>query len=84
MGVLGELKILHDGPRSDDAVMQMVNTEAFKIFGSEVFEKFLTPRLLGKNPIIKFKSTQTGAEMLLKLLLLIPVVKHFLRRKISK
>ena len=29
VGVLGNLKVLHDGPRGDDAVFEMLNTEAF-------------------------------------------------------
>ena len=78
VGVLGNLKVLHDGPRSDDAVFEMLNTEAFEVLCPEMVEQFLACRLFGEHPIVEFKHTVFGAEVLFEVFFPVSVEQHFL------
>ena len=82
--VLGYFEVLHDGACSHNSALNMLYTEAFKCFCSEVFEQFLTCRLFGKHPVVHFKNAMFGAEILLEFLFMTAFVQHFFGRKVTQ
>ena len=83
VGVLGELKVLHDGSRGHNAVVQMVDTETFQRLCAEMLQKFLARRLLRENPVVELKSTELCTEKTFEIGFAGPVVEHLLRLEVA-
>ena len=82
--VLSQFKILKNGTTGNDSVPQMLHTEAFQRLCAEMFQQLLTCILLGEHPLIHFKHAVFRPKKAFKILLMVAVVKHFLRRKVAK
>ena len=84
IGMLSNLQILQNGARSHDTAFHVLYTKAFQRLGAKVFQQSLTCALLGKHPVFQFKDTVFGAEMGIKIALVVAVVQHFLGCKTAQ
>ena len=53
--VLCHLHILHDGPGSHDAVLQVVHAKALQVLHLKVFQELLSRSVLGEHPVVQLK-----------------------------
>ena len=60
--VQGLCQVFQNGAGSYLAVLQMVNAESLEVAHMEVAVEFLTGKILGKDPVIKFTQAVAGAE----------------------
>ena len=82
LGMLSNLKILHDGTAGDNTILQVFHAKALQRLGLEMPQQFLASCLFCKHPVVQFESTVFDTESLLKLRLHGAVIKHLFRLKI--
>ena len=84
VGVLGNLKVLHDGTRCDDAVLEVLHAESLEVFRAEVAQQLLACRLLGEHPVVELEHAVFGSEVVLEVLFAGAVEEHLLGGEVAK
>ena len=67
MSVLRYLKILHNSSRSNNAILQVINTKALQTLCTKMLKQFLACSIICENPVIKFKGTEFITEIFLEI-----------------
>ena len=80
--MLSHLQVLQDSTRSDNTVLQMLDSEAFQVLRFEMLQQLLTRTGFGKHPVIQFESKELASEVTFKHSPLPPFKKYLLRGKI--
>ena len=76
------IQIVKDCSRSNNTQFQMLYAETFQVLRLKMLQQAIVGCLVGENPIIHFKSKETGAERLLKTFAVIAFDQYFFWREV--
>ena len=84
VGVLGDVEVVQQRARGDDAQFEVLHAEAFEVLGAEVAQQPFGGRLLGEYPVVELEGEVTVAEVLLELLAVAALEEYLFGLEISQ
>jgi len=75
-------KVLQDGTRGNDAVLEMLHTEPLEVFHLEMLQQLLAGGAFGKHPVVQLEGKELVAEITLEHAAFAPLKEHLLRGKV--
>jgi hypothetical protein len=82
--MLGDVEIMKNGSRGNDAEWQMVYAESFQIFRLKMFEESVTSGIRCKNPIVELEKEKRRTETFFEFFPTAAFDQNFFRRKIGQ